>query len=133
MIAFDRPPAPAERAPDRNVLGEPLAPCSHAPLTGFLRDGCCRSVASDPGAHTVCAVMTADFLAFTVSVGNDLVTPQPQWGFPGLVAGDRWCLCALRWLEAACAGHAPPVVLAATHESALDVIPSELLHRHAAG
>jgi uncharacterized protein (DUF2237 family) len=132
MIAFDRPPAPAERSPDRNVLGEALVACSHTPLTGFLRDGCCRSVASDPGAHTVCAVMTADFLTFTVSVGNDLVTPQPQWGFPGLVVGDRWCLCALRWLEAARAGHAPPVVLAATHESALDVIPAELLHRHAA-
>ena len=98
MIAFERPPPAPERAPDRNVLGEPLAPCSLAPLTGFLRDGCCRSVAADPGAHTVCAVMTADFLAFTVSVGNDLVTPQPQWGFPGLVAGDHWCLCALRWL-----------------------------------
>ena len=132
MIAFDRPPTGEPRATDRNVRGEPLLPCSQAPLTGFLRDGCCRSIASDSGAHTVCAVMTSDFLAFTVAVGNDLVTPRPEYGFPGLVAGDRWCLCALRWLEAARAGHAPPVILSATHEAALDVIPAELLHGHAA-
>lgn len=129
MIAFDRPgPAPSM---DRNVLGGELVGCSTAPLTGFLRDGCCRAVASDPGAHTVCAVMTRDFLEFTVSVGNDLVTPRPEWGFPGLVPGDRWCLCALRWLEAAEAGRAPPVVLEATHAQALRVIPLETLSRHA--
>lgn len=132
MIAFDRRPSGDSRASDRNVRGEPLLPCSQAPLTGFLRDGCCRSVAADSGAHTVCAVMTQDFLEFTVAVGNDLVTPRPEYGFPGLVAGDRWCLCALRWLEAAKAGHAPPVILSATHEAALDLIPAELLHSHAA-
>lgn len=132
MIAFDRRPSGDSRASDRNVRGEPLLACSQAPLTGFLRDGCCRSVAADSGAHTVCAVMTQDFLEFTVAVGNDLVTPRPEYGFPGLVAGDRWCLCALRWLEAARAGHAPPVILSATHEAALDLIPAELLHSHAA-
>jgi len=132
MIAFDRQLPPPAPQPDRNVLGGPLAPCSLEPLTGFLRDGCCRAVNDDPGAHTVCAVMTADFLAYTVAAGNDLVTPHPEWGFPGLVPGDRWCLCASRWLEAARAGHAPPVVLEATHERALDLIPAEWLHRHAA-
>ncbi len=132
MIAFSRQPPSPESAPDRNVLGGPLLPCSQAPLTGFLRDGCCRSVAGDSGSHTVCAVMTADFLNYTVAAGNDLVTPHPEWGFPGLEPGDRWCLCAARWLEAARAGHAPPVILEATHERALDIIPAELLHRHAA-
>lgn len=133
MIAFDRPPADGSHREDRNVLGGALAPCSRAPLTGFLRDGCCRAVAGDAGSHTVCAVMTHDFLEFTVAAGNDLVTPRPEWGFPGLVPGDRWCLCAARWLEAARAGHAPPVVLEATHAAALDVVPADLLHRHAAG
>ena len=130
MIAFDRP----GRAPgkDRNVLGGDLETCSTAPLTGFLRDGCCRAVASDSGGHTVCAVMTREFLEFTVRAGNDLVTPRPEWGFPGLLPGDRWCLCAVRWLEAAEAGRAPPVVLAATHAAALDVIPLDVLSRHAA-
>ena len=130
MIAFDRPgPSPGR---DRNVLGGDLESCSTAPLTGFLRDGCCRAVASDTGAHTVCAVMTRDFLEFTVAAGNDLVTPRPEWGFPGLVPGDRWCLCALRWLKAAEAGRAPPVVLEATHAEALGVIPLDTLARHAA-
>lgn len=130
MIAFDRPgPSPGR---DRNVLGGDLESCSTAPFTGFLRDGCCRAVASDTGAHTVCAVMTRDFLEFTVAAGNDLVTPRPEWGFPGLVPGDRWCLCALRWLEAAEAGRAPPVVLEATHAEALGVIPLDTLARHAA-
>lgn len=132
MIAFDRQPTAPEPPVDRNVLGGPLVACSVDPMTGFLRDGCCRSVAADSGAHTVCALMTRDFLEFTVAAGNDLVTPHPEWGFPGLVPGDRWCLCALRWLEAAKAGRAPPVVLEATHERALDLIPAELLHRHAA-
>ncbi|MFM8377877.1 MAG: DUF2237 family protein, partial [Planctomycetia bacterium] len=106
--------------------------CSSEPLTGFFRDGCCRTGPADEGVHTVCAVMTADFLKFTVAAGNDLVTPRPEWGFPGLVAGDRWCLCAARWLEAARAGRAPPVVLEATHEKSLDVVPFELLKKHAA-
>jgi len=131
MIAFDRPPEPARRAVERNVRGGPLAPCSRDPLTGFFRDGCCRTGADDTGVHTVCAVMTQEFLEFTVRAGNDLVTPRPQWGFPGLVAGDRWCLCAARWLEAARAGRAPPVVLEATHEKTLDIVPLELLEKHA--
>lgn len=129
MISF---PGPRKRGTsDTNVLGGPLETCSESPLTGFLRDGCCRAVSSDPGSHTVCAVMTEDFLAFTVAAGNDLVTPRPEWGFPGLVPGDRWCLCAARWLEAAEAGRAPPVVLAATHSAALDTVPLEVLLRHA--
>jgi uncharacterized protein (DUF2237 family) len=132
MIAFDRPDAPPQRKPDRNVLGGPLAPCSRDPLTGFFRDGCCRTGPGDVGVHTVCAVMTKDFLTFTVSVGNDLVTPRPEWDFPGLVEGDRWCLCAERWLEAARAGRAPPVVLEATHEKSLGIVPFELLKKHAA-
>ena len=100
MIAFDRPAdAPPSKKPDRNVLGLPLAACSREPLTGFFRDGCCRTGPDDVGQHTVCAVMTKDFLTFTVAAGNDLVTPRPEWGFPGLVEGDRWCLCASRWLE----------------------------------
>jgi uncharacterized protein (DUF2237 family) len=132
MIAFDRPSS-SSRPQDRNVLGGPLAPCSRQPLTGFFRDGCCRTGPDDAGVHTVCALMTHDFLEFTVSAGNDLVTPQPQWGFPGLVAGDRWCLCASRWLEAAKARRAPPVVLEATHEKTLEIVPLELLQRHAAG
>ena len=129
MIAFDRPPP--RPAGDRNVRGGPLAACSRDPLTGFFRDGCCRTGGDDVGMHTVCAVMTEDFLAFTVKAGNDLVTPRPEWGFPGLVAGDRWCLCAARWREAAEAGHAPPVVLEATHEKTLAVVPLALLERHA--
>lgn len=133
MIAFDRPAEPARgKRPERNVLGLPLSSCSREPLTGFFRDGCCRTGPDDVGVHTVCAVMTKDFLAFTVAAGNDLVTPRPEWGFPGLVAGDRWCLCASRWLEAARAGRAPPVVLEATHEKSLEVVPFELLKKHAA-
>ena len=118
MIAFDDPADPHRRA-DRNVHGGPLASCSREPLTGFFRDGCCRTGPGDTGVHTVCAVMTPEFLEFTVRAGNDLVTQQPQWDFPGLLAGDRWCLCASRWLEAAQAGAAPPVVLEATHERSL--------------
>jgi uncharacterized protein (DUF2237 family) len=133
MIDFDpsaQPPAGAHAAA-RNVLGGPLASCSRAPLTGFFRDGCCRTGPDDAGIHTVCAVMTEAFLAFTVAAGNDLVTPQPQWQFPGLVPGDRWCLCAERWLEAAAAGCAPPVVLDATHEKTLSIVPLDLLREHA--
>ena len=130
MIAFDRPDSPRQAPPDRNVLGGPLAPCSADPLTGFFRDGCCRSGPDDIGVHTVCAVMTREFLAFTVAAGNDLVTPRPEFDFPGLVVGDRWCLCASRWLEAVRAGHPPPVVLEATHERSLAIVPLELLKKH---
>ena len=129
MIAFDRTAEP--RPPERNVLGGVLVTCSQEPLTGFFRDGCCRTGPDDMGVHTVCAVMTEAFLEFTVDAGNDLVTPKPQWNFPGLVPGDRWCLCAARWLEAAQAGKAPPVVLEATHEKSLAIAPLELLKRHA--
>jgi uncharacterized protein (DUF2237 family) len=121
----------SDRPPARNVLGEPLADCSHAPLTGWFRDGCCDTDANDRGLHTVCAVVTAAFLAFSRARGNDLVTPQPASGFPGLEPGDRWCLCAGRWLEAERAGAAPRVVLAATHEATLAVMPLETLKRHA--
>ena len=110
MIAFEDPADPQRRV-ERNVLGGLLAACSREPLTGFFRDGCCRTGPGDAGVHTVCAVMTQEFLEFTVQAGNDLVTPQPQWDFPGLLPGDHWCLCAARWLEAAQAGAAPPVVL----------------------
>lgn len=133
MIDFEptaRPPGDSPRR-DRNVVGGPLMTCSRSPLTGFFRDGCCRTGPDDVGLHTVCAVMTESFLAFTVAAGNDLVTPQPQWQFPGLVPGDRWCLCAARWLEAAAAGQAPPVVLEATDEKTLAVVPLELLRAHA--
>lgn len=114
-----------------NVFGEPLADCSHAPKTGWFRNGCCETDATDLGSHTVCAVMTADFLAFSKSRGNDLSTPQPAFGFPGLKAGDRWCLCAARWREAFAAGCAPKVRLKATHRRALEVIALADLKTHA--
>ena len=113
--------------PALNVLGQALAPCSHDPLTGFFRDGCCRTRHDDTGSHVVCARMTAAFLAFTRARGNDLGTPRPEWDFPGLRPGDRWCLCALRWKEAFDAGLAPPVLLASTHIRALDVLSLEQL------
>ena len=116
----------------RNVLGGPLEPCSFDPATGFFRDGHCHTCEQDVGSHTVCAVMTAEFLAFSKSRGNDLTTPAPQFGFPGLKPGDRWCLCAGRWLEAAEAGMAPAVVLEATNAASLDIVPLELLEAHAA-
>ncbi|MFO1413240.1 MAG: DUF2237 domain-containing protein [Burkholderiales bacterium] len=115
-----------------NVLGGALMPCGTRPLTGFYRNGCCDTGPEDTGIHTVCAVMTDAFLVFSRLAGNDLSTPQPQFGFPGLVAGDRWCLCAGRWREARDAGVAPPVVLAATHEETLAVIALDDLERHAA-
>jgi uncharacterized protein (DUF2237 family) len=105
--------------PQRNVLGEPLEICSIKPMTGFFRDGCCNTDRQDFGSHTVCAIMTAEFLAFSKAQGNDLSTPIPEFGFPGLKPGDRWCLCAPRWQEAFAAGQAPRVVLRATHEGAL--------------
>ena len=107
----------------RNVLGEPLAECGRDPVTGFYRDGCCNTGPEDLGAHTVCAEVTEDFLAFTASQGNDLSTAWPGGGFPGLSPGDRWCLCAVRWQEARRAGHAPPVFLEATHEATLEIVP----------
>ena len=120
------------RDPDVNVVGGDLLPCSAEPLTGFYRDGCCSTGPEDVGSHTVCAVMTEDFLAFSRLAGNDLSTPVPEWGFPGLKAGDRWCVCAARWLEAHHAGNAPPVVLGATHARALEVVPIEVLTARAA-
>jgi len=115
----------------RNVLGEPLVPCCTDPLTGFYRDGTCRTGAGDFGAHVVCAQMTAEFLAFTRQQGNDLSTPVPAYQFPGLKPGDRWCLCASRWQEALEAGVAPPVILAATHASALEHVALNDLKQHA--
>lgn len=105
-----------------NVLGGPLLPCSNDPVTGFWRDGCCNTGPADRGSHTVCAVMTESFLAFSKAAGNDLSTPRPEFGFAGLKPGDRWCLCAARWAEADAAGHAPPVILAATHRRCLEVV-----------
>ena len=115
------------RYPDRNVVGGTLLHCSSAPLTGFYRDGCCNTGREDVGLHTVCVILTAEFLAFSKAQGNDLSTPRPEWGFPGLQPGDRWCVCASRWLDAYEAGVVAPVVLAATHERALDVVPVEAL------
>lgn len=115
----------------RNVLGGILEPCSMNPMTGFFRNGCCDTGPEDTGMHTVCAVMTADFLAFSQSVGNDLSTPMPMYGFPGLKPGDRWCLCCLRWVEAYEAGFAPRVILSATHEQALEFIELESLKKFA--
>jgi uncharacterized protein (DUF2237 family) len=113
--------------PDVNVVGGKLLPCSVEPLTGFYRNGCCSTGPEDIGSHTVCVVLTAEFLEFSKSVGNDLSTARPEYGFAGLKPGDRWCLCASRWLEAHVAGHAPDVVLGATHARALDVVPIDLL------
>ena len=113
----------------RNLLGLPLEPCSTQPMTGFFRTGCCETDDSDAGRHVVCAEMTEEFLAFSASRGNDLSTPRA--GFPGLRPGDRWCLCAARWKDAFEAGFAPPVILAATHEAALEIVALEQLKRHA--
>ena len=114
-----------------NVLGGDLEHCSFDPLTGFHRDGYCRTEGRDPGFHAVCAVMTEEFLQFSKSVGNDLSTPRPQWLFPGLVPGDRWCVVAARWAEALEAGVAPPVVLEATHAAALEFVSLADLEAHA--
>ena len=117
--------------PDKNVLGGPLAVCSSAPRTGFFRDGCCNTGADDVGIHVICARMTREFLEFERQRGNDLVTPMSAAQFPGLSPGDRWCVCAGRWREAFDAGVAPPVVLEATHEEALAIVPLADLRRHA--
>lgn len=116
---------------ETNVLGGRLEPCSDEPRTGFYRDGCCNTGPEDLGLHVVCARMTAKFLAFSKAHGNDLSTPHPEFGFPGLKPGDRWCVCAGRWREALDAGVAPPVVLSATHEETLAVVSLEDLKRHA--
>jgi hypothetical protein len=116
---------------ERNALGEALEPCGTDPLTGFYRDGTCSCGEEDIGLHAVCAVVTAEFLGHQRSVGNDLTTPVPAYGFPGLEPGDRWCVVAARWLQAYHDGVAAPVVLAATHERALEVIPLSVLKEHA--
>lgn len=116
----------------KNVLGGELEPCSLAPVTGFFRNGCCETGPHDLGLHTVCAVMTAEFLAYSKAAGNDLTTPVPQSAFPGLKPGDRWCLCAPRWKEALDAGCAPRVVLEATHEETLAIVTLGVLKDHAA-
>ena len=115
----------------RNVLGGELIPCSMKPVTGFFRNGCCETGPDDLGLHTVCAVMTREFLAFSKAAGNDLSTPLPQYGFPGLKPGDRWCLCAPRWKEALDAGMAPQVVLESTHEETLAIVPLGVLKDYA--
>ena len=117
----------------RNVLGGPIRSCSTDPVTGFYRDGSCQTGPEDPGCHAVCAEMTEEFLEFSMAQGNDLCTPHPEYGFPGLNPGDRWCLCAARWQEAFEAGVAPPIVLSATHESALEYVALEDLQAHACG
>ena len=114
-----------------NVLGEDLAPCSVDPVTGFFRDGACNTCREDQGSHTVCAVMTAEFLAFSKYIGNDLSTPRPEFRFPGLKPGDNWCLCAGRFLQAADEGAAPKIRLSSTHQRALDIVPFEVLQGHA--
>ena len=114
-----------------NVLGKELACCCSNPLTGYFRDGFCRTAADDKGLHTICAEMTAEFLEFSAAAGNDLSTPHPEWDFPGLGPGDRWCLCVTRWQEALEAGVAPPVVLEACQISALEFVSLEELQAHA--
>ena len=113
-----------------NVLGTPLIPCSYDPLTGYFRDGCCKTDETDTGSHLVCARVTDAFLTFSKERGNDLSTPRPEYRFTGLQAGDRWCLCATRWAEALDAGVAPPVVLESTHASALRFVTLEQLEKH---
>ncbi|MEO1291677.1 MAG: DUF2237 domain-containing protein [Pseudomonadota bacterium] len=127
----DQKMSQSQVAPSRNVFGEALIPCSTAPLTGFFRTGCCDTGPEDRGLHTVCAVMTEEFLSFSRAAGNDLVTPRPEFGFAGLKPGDRWCLCAARWREAWEAGKAPKVVLQGTHEATLAVVPLDALKAQA--
>ena len=122
---------PTDQPTDLNVLGGELEPCGTDPLTGFFRDGCCTTGPEDLGSHTVCAVVTEQFLLHQRGVGNDLTTPRPEFEFPGLVPGDRWCVVAARWFQAYEDGAAAPVVLASTHARALDIIPLEVLQEHA--
>ena len=119
------------RLPERNVLGEDLEPCGTDPITGFYRDGCCNTGPEDLGSHTICAVVSAEFLAHQRSIGNDLSSPAPQFGFPGLVPGDRWCVTARNWLRAHGDGAAAPVVLASTHARALEIVPLVVLRQYA--
>lgn len=114
----------------RNVLGEPLSPCSFEPLTGFYRDGCCKTGPDDVGSHLVCAIMSDEFLQFSYQRGNDLITPRPEWRFPGLQTGDQWCLCLSRWLEALEAGCAPKIKLESTHIKALERVDLDTLKRY---
>ena len=129
-MPFD--PVPPGSGAARNVLGGPLTECSNRPVTGFYRDGCCNTGDDDYGAHTVCVLLTREFLEFSRSRGNDLSTPMPDYGFPGLNPGDRWCLCAARWQEALMADAAPKVVLTATHERTLDYVTLDDLKKYAA-
>lgn len=121
------------KLPSLNVLGQNLHPCSTDPVTGFFRDGCCNTGPMDRGLHTVCALMTAEFLAMSKYLGNDLSTPRPEYGFAGLKPGDRWCLCAARFLQAHAEGCAPKVDLEATHARALEIVPLNILRQHALG
>jgi uncharacterized protein (DUF2237 family) len=116
---------------ERNVLGGPLEPCGTEPMTGFFRDGCCSTSPEDLGSHTICAVVTEEFLEHQRNIGNDLISPMPMYRFPGLVPGDRWCVTARNWLRAHMDGAAAPVVLASTHERALDIVPLDALRQHA--
>lgn len=120
-----------ERAESKNVLGLPLESCGKEPLTGFYRNGCCDTGPDDTGVHTVCCIVSEEFLTVSRQLGNDLSTPMPQYGFPGLKSGDRWCVCAGRWLQAYKAGAACPVVLEATHENTLEVVSFDLLLQYA--
>ena len=120
------------REPEVNVLGGVIVECGTDPMTGFYRDGCCSTGPEDLGSHTVCAVVSAEFLQQQQAVGNDLVTPRPEYRFAGLKPGDRWCVCAARWLQAHESGVAPPVILAATHQAAATIVPLEVLRSYAA-
>lgn len=124
-------PSEPSREPDRNVWGEPLQPCGTEPMTGFYRDGCCSTGPDDLGSHTLCAVVSAEFLEHQRSIGNDLSTPMPLYGFPGLTPGDRWCVTAANWWRAHQAGVAAPLVLASTHARALDIVPMDVLRAYA--
>ena len=119
------------RGSQLNVLGGPLLTCSDEPVTDFFRDGCCNTSEDDFGSHTVCVVLTEEFLAYSKAAGNDLSTPRPEFDFPGLKAGQRWCLCAARWVEAYRAGNAPKVSLNSTNQAALEIVPLDLLKQHA--
>ncbi len=117
--------------PSRNVLGGPLKPCSTEPLTGFFRNGSCDTCEDDHGCHTVCVEVSTEFLAYSRTAGNDLSTPRPEFNFPGLKPGDRWCVCAARWLECLAAGVPAPIALHATHERTLEIVPLAILQQHA--
>jgi hypothetical protein len=125
------PTAEPIKSPARNVLGQPLETCGCEPMTGFYRDGCCNTGPDDVGFHTICCVVDQPFLEASRSLGNDLITPMPQYGFPGLKSGDRWCICASRWLQVQQAGAACSIVLEATHENTLQIVPFEILIQHA--